>query len=105
MWAERRQVGCIRFSFVPPGARTPRSFHCVGSAPADRPLHTSLRYGDPGYMQLRRSTVDSIRMGASDQSEMGVTHELYAPQRESNLEIRLDEYLRFGLEAGVFYAT
>jgi hypothetical protein len=105
VWAERRQLGCIRFSFVPPGSRTPRCFHCVGSDPADRPLPTSLRYGDPGYMQLRRSTVDAIRTGASDESEMGVTHELYAPQRESNLEIRLDEYLRFGLEAGVFYAT
>jgi hypothetical protein len=105
VWAEQRQVGCIRFSFVPPGSRTPRRFHCVGSDPADRPFHTSLRYGDPGYMQLRRSTVDSIRTGASDESEMGVTHELYAPQRESNLQIRLDEYLRFGLEAGFLYAT
>jgi hypothetical protein len=36
---------------------------------------------------------------------MGATHELYAPQRESNLQIRLDEYLRYGLEAGIFYAT
>lgn len=105
VWAERRQVGCIRFSFVPPGSRTPRRFHCVGSNPADRPSHTSLRYGDAGYMQLRRSTVDAIRTGASDESEIGATHELFAPQRESNLNIRLDEYLRFGLEAGVFYAT
>jgi len=105
VWAERRQVGCVRFSFVPPGSRTPRRFHCAGADPGERPFHTSLRYGDPGYMQLRRSTVDAIRMGANDESEMGVTHELYAPQRESNLRIRLDEYLRFGLEAGFFYAT
>ena len=105
VWAERRQVGCVRFSFVPAGSRTPRRFHCAGADPAERPFHTSLRYGDPGYMQLRRSTVDAIRMGANDESEMGVTHELYAPQRESNLRIRLDEYLRFGLEAGFFYAT
>jgi hypothetical protein len=105
IWAERRQVGCIRFSFVPPGSRTPRRFQCAGADPAQRPNHTSLRYGDPGYMQLRRSTNPAIRNGASDESEMGVTHELYAPQRESNLRIRLDEYLRFGLEAGIFYAT
>jgi hypothetical protein len=105
VWAERRQLGCIRFSFVPPGSRTPRRFHCAGDDPAERPFHTSLRYGDPGYMQLRRSTVDAIRLGASDESEMGVTHELYAPQREDNLRIRMDEYLRFGLEAGFFYAT
>jgi hypothetical protein len=105
VWAERRQAGCMRFSFVPPGSRTPRRFHCAGDDPADRPFHTSLRYGDPGYMQLRRSTADAIRTGASDDGEMGVTHELYAPQREANLRIRLDEYLRFGLEAGFFYAT
>ncbi len=36
---------------------------------------------------------------------MGVTHGLYQPQRQANLGIRLEEYLRFGLEAGVFYAT
>jgi len=105
VWAERRQVGCVRFSFVPPGSRTPRKFRCAGNAPAERTFHTSLRFGDPGYMQLRRSTNDAVRTGASDESEMGVTHELYAPQREGNLRIRLDEYLRFGLEAGIFYAT
>jgi hypothetical protein len=27
------------------------------------------------------------------------------PQRESNVRTRLDEYLRFGLEAGIFYQT
>jgi len=105
VWAERRQVGCMRFSFVPPGSRTPRRFQCAGADPAHRPFHTSRRYGDPGYMQLRRSTHPAIRTGASDESEMGVTHELHQPQRETNLRIRLDEYLRFGLEAGFFYAT
>jgi hypothetical protein len=105
VWAERRQVGCIRFSFVPPGSRTPRRFRCAGGEPAHRPFHTSRRYGDAGYMQLRRSTHPAIRTGASDDSEMGVTHDLYAPQRETNLRVRVDEYLRYGLEAGFFYAT
>jgi hypothetical protein len=105
VWAERCQVGCIRFSFVPPGSRTPRRFQCVGTDAAHRPFHTSLRYGDPGYIQLRRSTHRAVRTGASDESEMGVTHELYQPQRETNLRVRLDEYLRYGLEAGFFYAT
>ena len=105
VWAERRQVGCMRFSFVPPGSRTPRRFHCAGTDPAHRPSHTSLRYGDPGYMQLRRSTHPAVRTGASDEGSMGVTHELHEPQRETNLRVRLDEYLRYGLEAGFFYAT
>jgi hypothetical protein len=105
VWAERRQVGCMRFSFVPSGSRTPRRFHCAGADAAHRPSHTSLRYGDPGYMQLRRSTHPAVRTGASDEGSMGVSHELHEPQRETNLRIRLDEYLRYGLEAGIFYAT
>ncbi len=56
-------------------------------------------------MQLRRSTHPAIRTGASDEGAMGVTHELHEPQREVNLSVRLDEYLRYGLEAGFFYAT
>jgi hypothetical protein len=36
---------------------------------------------------------------------MGAFHDLYQPQRETNLRIRLDEYLRFGLEAGIFYES
>ena len=105
VWAERRQVGCLRFSLVPAGSRTPRRYRCADDDPRHRALHTSRRYGDPGYMQLRASTHEAIRLGASDEAEMGVTHELYQPQRETNLRVRLDEYLRFGLEAGFFYAT
>ena len=41
-----------------------------------------------------------IRTGADDESEMGAFHLLHAPQREANLRIRLEEYLRFSLEAG-----
>ncbi len=36
---------------------------------------------------------------------MGATHDLYAPQREDDVVARLDEYLRYGLEAGFFHAT
>ncbi|MBB4887886.1 hypothetical protein FHS38_003954 [Streptomyces netropsis] len=36
---------------------------------------------------------------------MGATHLLFTPRRESDLLLRLDEYLRFGPEAGFFHAT
>jgi hypothetical protein len=90
---------------VPAGSRTPRRFRCAGGDPAHIPHFTSLRYGDPAFMQLRAATHPAIRTGASDESEMGATHELYQPLRETNLRLRLDEYLRYGLEAGLFYAT
>jgi hypothetical protein len=69
------------------------------------PAFTSLRCADPGYAQLRLSAPEQIRTGADDESEMGAFHDVFAPQRESNLRARLDEYLRFGLEAGIFYQT
>jgi hypothetical protein len=73
--------------------------------PDSLPHFTSLRYGDPGYAQLQRATGREIREGASDEGEMGVMHALYQPMREANLRIRLEEYLRFGLHAGVFCVT
>jgi hypothetical protein len=110
--ARRRQVGCVRFSFVPEGSRTGKRYRCApdpesdaGTRRATTARFTSMRFGDPAYLQLTTSTPDAIRTGADDESEMGVTHQLYAPQRERNLLLRLDEYLRFGLEAGYFYAT
>ena len=69
------------------------------------PAFTSPRYADPGYCQLRRSVSESIRAGADDEAEMGAFHDLFQPQRESNVRTRLDEYLRYGLAAGVFYQT
>ncbi len=110
--ARRRQVGCVRYSFVPEGSRTGRRYRCAphpddpeGVRRATTPRFTSMRYGDPAYLQLATVSPDAIRRGADDESEMGVTHLLHTPQRESNLLLRLDEYLRFGLEAGYFYAT
>jgi len=107
LWTERRQQSCVRFSWVPPGSRTPRRYHCQPEEGdmQTRPHFTSLRYGDPGYCQLRQSTSDRIRRGAHDESEMGVLHGLYQPQRETNLRVRLDEYLRFGLEVGLIYGS
>ena len=67
------------------------------------PAFTSTRYGDPGYGQLHTSCPEQIRTGADDGSEMGAFHHLKQPQREANLSMALDEYLRFGLEAGILY--
>jgi hypothetical protein len=107
LWIERKQEGCVRFCFTPEGSLLPRHFHCVPDYkhPDVLPHFTSLRYGDPGYAQLRTATDRAIREGASDGSEIGVMHPLHQPQRETNLRIRFDEYLRFGLHAGVFYVT
>lgn len=133
--AQRRQIGCVRFSYVPPGSQTPRRYRCQPdleieirlelaqkqkgdtlTASAEGrlrrrtqrqivPSFTSRRYGDAAYAQLGQTCPAQIRTGADDGSEMGVFSFLKQPQREANLRTVLDEYLRFGLEAGIFYLT
>jgi hypothetical protein len=107
VYAQRHQDGCVRFCRVPLGAHVPRRFRCVPTEPGPdiRPMFTSLRFGDPAYGQLGGNCPDAIRRGADDESEMGVFHDLFQPQREAYLRARLQEYLRFGLEAGVFHAS
>jgi len=102
--ADRKQEGCVRFSFLPVNPIIPRNFECVVQALASpQPLFFSLRYGHPGYLKLLVSTDNSIRRGADDGGEMGTFHFLLAPQRESDLNIRLQEYLPVGLEVGLIY--
>jgi hypothetical protein len=104
--ADRKQQGCVRFSFIPVNAVTPRRFECVEQALASpMPLFFSLRYGHPAYAKLLPATDDSIRRGASDGAEMGAFHFVLAPQRETDLQIRMQEYLPVGLEFGLIYQT
>lgn len=107
--AERLQQGCVRFCYLPTGSRVPRRYRCQpdGENRAGKllPQFTSIKYGEPGYCQLSQNCAVEIRQGADDGSEMGAFHDLYQPQRETNLRVRLDEYIRFGLEAGIFYES
>lgn len=120
----RRQLGCMRFCYVPPGCRTPRRYRCqpdlVERAVGDpvlhpdaiarerlrvRPQFTSIRYGQPGYGQLGVWGAEEIARGADDESEMGAFHDLFQPQRAANLQTRLDEHTPAGMDVGVLYAT
>jgi hypothetical protein len=102
--ADRKQEGCVRFSFIPYQAVIPRHFKCVSRGLAlPQPYFFSLRYGLPGYAKLLPSTDDTIRRGADDGGEMGAFHFLLAPQRESDVRIRLQEYMPVNLEFGLIY--
>lgn len=131
----RRQLGCLRFSYVRPGSRTPRRYRCqpdlqiqaeaeaaeealglpLTDAERDaiaarvgawlQPSWTSRRYGQPGFAQLHQAGPAEIATGAEDGAEMGAFCHLKQPQRAANLRQRLDEYLPFGLEAGLIPVT
>ena len=107
--ARRRQEGCVRFSYIAPGSRTPRRYRSLPVREVDaarvRPVFTSTRFGEPGYAQLSMRTPAEIRNGSEAQSELGAFRDAHLPRREAHLRARLDEYLRFDLEAGIFYAT
>jgi hypothetical protein len=104
LWADRKQQGCVRFSYVPAVAVLPRQFECIQQSPTvSPPIFYSLRYGDPGYAKLLPSTSDAIRRGADDGGEMGAFHFVLAPLRETDLRVRLQEYLPVGLEVGIVY--
>ena len=104
--ADRKQKGCVRFSFLPYKAVRPRQFECVEQAPATaQPVFQSERYGAPAYLKLLAGTSDVIRRGADDGGEMGAFHFVLTPQRESDLNTRIEEYLPVGLESGLVYET
>lgn len=115
----RRQLGCMRFCYVPPESRTPRRFNCqpddvtkmlVGEAKIReqlrvRPQFNSTRYGKPEYCQLAQNCAVEIARGAEDESEMGVFHDLYQPQRLANLQTRLQQFTPAGADAGIILAS
>ncbi|TJZ52985.1 hypothetical protein FCH28_17650 [Streptomyces piniterrae] len=107
----RRGIGCLRFSYVPPGSRTPRRYRCQPdlAGPENpsrvRPLLRGERYGSPWYGQLAASCAEEIRRGAEDGAEMGAYHDLYQPQREDSLRARLAEYTPAGTDAGIVFVT
>jgi hypothetical protein len=130
----RRQVGCLRFSYVKPGSRTPMRYLCqpdtaqeiseqdlrdqaektstvpdeseiqavrISTAEYVRPQFTSHRYGTPAYCQLEKNCATEIKEGADDESEMGVFHNLFQPQKMAGLLTRLDEYTPARCDIGV----
>lgn len=127
----RRQQGCMRYCSIVHGSRTPRRFHCqpdlaiqaaeqkIGQVQDKRareayihqeidrvrPRFTSVRYGSAAYCQLAPDCAAEIISGADDQSEMGVFHDLFQPQRAANLRARLDEYTPAGMETGIIYMS
>jgi hypothetical protein len=128
----RRQHGCMRYCYVPPGSRTPSRYSCQPDL-VDKALEESVklerlpkselhalrrteglrvepqfittRYGEPAYCRLARGCADEITRGAEDRAELGVFHDLFEAQRLANLRNRLGEYVPAGTDVGIIFAS
>ena len=128
----RRQRGCMRFCYVPPGSRTPRRYNSqpdgvlaavderiargeLSSDAGERlrlreelrvhPEFNSKRYGLATYGQLAETCAGEISAGAHDEAEMGAFHDLLQPQRAANLGARLSEFTPAGFEVGLIFES
>lgn len=115
---EQHQVGCVRFSYVPVGSRTPARFRCqpdlaladaTGAAAQAavrarvRPRFVTLDPDAPGALLLDPDCVPEIRGAAEDGGEPGCWNHLQHGLRVANLRNALPQFLRFGLESGIFF--
>jgi len=99
--AQQKQTGCVRFSWLPLTARTPRATAVELRCAPVTPRLLSTRYGTPIYCWLSAPRgCDPARR--RNEGEMGAYHHLLASQRET-IARALAEYLRAGLESGIFY--
>jgi hypothetical protein len=104
----RRQRGCVRFSYVTPGSRTPRRYRCQpdlarAAAPGDaavearlEPTWQALTLAHPGFARLAPQASEELRTGSETGAEMGAHRFVFAPQRIANLHLALEEHLPLG---------
>ncbi len=128
----RRQQGCVRFCWLTPGSRTPRTYNCqpnlVRAAVDEQhargeltdeqrglaveretlrvaPELVARRYGRPAYCRLAPTTADEVRRGADDEAEMGVFHDTFEPQRLATAQSRLAQFTPAAADAAVIIVT
>lgn len=123
----RRQTGCVRYSFVPAGSATPRTFHCqpalaLGAAEeaarrpltadeadavrlANEPVFLDVSAGEPTLAMLHPLCPDSVRSGGDEDAEMGAFARAAYGIAVSNVRALSDEYLPVALEAGIIDET
>ena len=123
----RRQSGCVRYSWVATGSTTPRRFRCqpdLGIAAAEEkkgspltpseiataalgftPVFLDTSLDEPAVGMLHALTRDAIRLGGEHDTEMGAFSAAAEGLRVANLTSLFDDYVPFGLEAGVIDDT
>ena len=106
VWAERVQLGCVRFCWLPAGSIAPRQYECIppdkATEPALEPTFITLQFGKPGYCLLSGDVPMAVWKGADNGSQMGVYYQIQETEAVSNIQIRSAEYMPANLQSGVF---
>jgi hypothetical protein len=123
----RRQSGCVRYSWIASNSTVPRRFRCqpdlaIAAAEAKNgsplnqsemktealsvtPVFLDTELDEPTVGMLHGLTRDAIRVGGEDDTEMGVFSSAAEGLRFANLRSLFNDYVPFGLEAGVIDDT
>lgn len=115
---ESQQEGCARFCYLPPQSGMARRYRCqpdiaLASATTDqerarilarfRPQYRSRDPLSSGFLLLADGVPVEIRQLAEDGGEPGCWNHLQHETRVTNLRNALPQFLRFGLESGLFF--
>ncbi|WP_227243357.1 hypothetical protein [Paraburkholderia caribensis] len=123
----RTQSGCVRYSSIAPFSQVPRRYRCqpdlsVAAAQTKKgaplldsedasarlsvlPLLLDTSLDEPTVAMLHAAASDGIRLGGENGTEMGAFSSAAEGLRRTNLESLFDDYIPFGLEAGVIDDT
>jgi hypothetical protein len=119
----RKQAGCVRYSWIEANSQMPRRYRCqpdlaIATA-AERkggpltaaeqlnvrrgltPLFLDRELDEPTVAMLHPLTGDAIATGGENDGEMGVFASAAERLRMLNIESLFEDYLPFGLEAGL----
>ncbi len=117
VYVEQHQQGCVRFSYAPLTGQTPRRYRCQPDLALEgvalesarqriiariRPNWASLELVAANFGALAPQSPNELLTGSEDGCEMGAFRHLQYARREANLRRALNQYLRFGMTAGVF---
>lgn len=113
------QEGCVRFCYLPSNSRCPRRYRCQpdlalgevsSTSPKGRqislglvPTFVTTEWGQPEFATLTNTTACEILQGSEDGCEMGAWSFLKNAHREVNLRASLEEYVRYGMNAGLLF--
>lgn len=115
---ESQQQGCARYCYLPPQSRMAQRYRCqpdVALANTTthqerayilaryRPQYRSRDPLAPGFLLLEESVPAEIKQLAEDGGEPGCWNHLQHETRVANLRSALPQFLRFGMEPGLFF--